>query len=52
MEMLSDEQLMVGVLSGETRALSLLVERHYGPLPGESAFLRSRWVSNPGGVVT
>ncbi|HEV2661884.1 MAG TPA: RNA polymerase sigma factor [Ktedonobacteraceae bacterium] len=34
MELLSDEQLMVGVLSGETRALSLLVERHYGPLLG------------------
>ena len=34
MEMSSDEQLMKSVLSGETRALSLLVERHYSPLLG------------------
>ena len=34
MEMLSDEQLMRSMLGGETRALSVLVERHYGPLLG------------------
>jgi RNA polymerase sigma factor (sigma-70 family) len=34
MDTLSDEQLMLGVLGGETMALSVLVERHYSPLLG------------------
>jgi len=31
---LSDEQLMMGVLAGDTASLTVLVERHHGPLLG------------------
>jgi len=34
MDRLSDEQLMIGVLAGDTTSLTVLVERHYGPLLG------------------
>ncbi len=34
MDNLSDEQLMTGILAGDTTSLTVLVERHYGSLLG------------------